>query len=107
MSQHDEDLDLIPTVEREQLDERRGSGDRRTTGNSPAEGADPMVDHPAHYNMHPAGIECIDVIEPMSFNIGMSIRYMWRHGLKPGAAALQDLDKAVWYLQREIQRLSA
>ena len=47
---------------------------KRTTGKNPAKDANPAVDHPKHYNMHPSGIECIDVIRPMSFNIGTAIK---------------------------------
>jgi hypothetical protein len=65
-----------------------------------------QVDHPDHYNQHPAGIECIDVIEHLTFNTGSAIKYAWRAGLKPGADALTDLRKARWYLDREIARLN-
>lgn len=61
------------------------------------------VDHPAHYNRHPAGIECIDIIEHFNFNIGVIIKHLWRAGLK--GDALEDLQKAAWYLQREIERV--
>jgi len=105
MTQHDDDLDLIPSVEREQLDERRGGDRRITTGRVPAEGADPMVDHPAHYNQHPAGIECIDVIAPMIYPVGTAIRYLWRAGLKPGAADVQDVEKAIWNLNYYLEQL--
>lgn len=64
------------------------------------------VDHPSHYNAHPAGIECIDVVEEMGFNVGNAIKYLWRAGLKPGVDATEDLQKAGWYVQREIDRLS-
>ena len=63
------------------------------------------VSHPKHYNSHPAGIEAIDVIEHLTFNTGSAIKYAWRAGLKPGTDAVTDLRKAVWYLQREIERL--
>ena len=62
------------------------------------------VDHPAHYNQHPAGIECIAVVEAFNFNIGNAIKYLWRAGLKPGTSAAEDLQKAAWYIQREIER---
>lgn len=65
-----------------------------------------MVNHPKHYNSHPAGIECIDVIEHMTFNVGSCIKYLWRQGLKPGVDNLEDLKKARWYVEREIERLS-
>ena len=73
------------------------------------------VNHPTHYNSHPSGIECIDVARHFPFNIGNVIKYLWRAGLKPlsdmGAsdaterARLQDLKKARWYLDDEIQQL--
>lgn len=60
------------------------------------------VNHPAHYNQHPANIECIDVVEHFSFNIGNAMKYLWRAGLK--GAAQEDLEKAKWYIEREIER---
>ena len=62
------------------------------------------INHPKHYNEHPAGIECIDVIEPFCFNLGSVIKYVWRAGLKPGEDDLDDLHKAEWFIKREIQR---
>lgn len=63
------------------------------------------MNHPSHYNQHPAGIECIDVIEHMPFNVGSAIKYLWRAGLKPDADVATDLDKAAWYAKREKERL--
>ena len=63
---------------------------------------DDSVNHPPHYNSHPAGIECIDVVESFNFNIGNAIKYLWRQGLKEDA--IEDLKKAAWYVQREIDR---
>lgn len=60
------------------------------------------VDHPTHYNQHPSGIECIDVVEHMGFNLGNAIKYIWRADHKE--APLEDLEKAVWYVKREIER---
>lgn len=62
------------------------------------------VDHPRHYNAHPSGIECIDVVEHMNFNLGNAIKYIWRADLKKG---LEDLKKAAWYVAREIKRQEA
>lgn len=59
------------------------------------------VNHPKHYNSHPSGIECIDVVEHMNFNTGNAIKYLWRADHKNG---LEDLRKAAWYVNREIQR---
>lgn len=60
------------------------------------------VNHPKHYVSHPSGIECIQVTEHMGFNLGNVIKYVWRADLK--ADALEDLRKAVWYIEREIQK---
>ena len=61
-----------------------------------------MVNHPSHYNV---GIETIDYIESweMNFNTGNVIKYTTRAGFKENQ--LEDLEKAKWYLEREIQRL--
>ena len=59
------------------------------------------VDHPPHYNAHPSGIECIAVTEHMNFNLGNAVKYIWRAGLKSPDAVV-DLEKARWYLDREI-----
>lgn len=63
------------------------------------------VNHPAHYNAHPSGVECIQVTEHMNFCLGNAMKYLWRAGQK--GAALEDLKKARWYLDREITRLES
>jgi len=62
------------------------------------------VNHPKHYTSHPAGIECIDVVEHLPFNVGNAVKYLWRAGLKTPDFET-DLDKAAWYIQREKARL--
>lgn len=62
------------------------------------------VNHPAHYNTHPSGVECIEITEHFNFNIGNAIKYLWRAGLKGDAG--EDLRKARWYVDREISRLA-
>ena len=62
------------------------------------------VNNPKHYKSHPSGIECIRITEHMKFNTGNAIKYIWRADLKENA--LQDLKKAKWYIEREIQRLT-
>jgi hypothetical protein len=62
------------------------------------------VNHPPHYNSHPSGVECITVTEHMNFNLGNAVKYIWRAGLKSEAAVV-DLEKAHWYVEREILRL--
>lgn len=61
------------------------------------------VNHPPHYQQHPV-LECIDVIEHFSLNLGNALKYIWRAGLKSNDP-IEDLDKAIWYLQREKLRL--
>lgn len=60
------------------------------------------VDHPSHYNASGSGIECIDVVEWMSFNLGNAMKYLWRADHK--GRPIEDLEKAVWYINREIAR---
>ena len=66
------------------------------------------VDHPPHYTSHPAkcakcghGIECIQVAEHLNFCLGNAMKYIWRADLKSG---IEDLEKAKWYVTREIER---
>ena len=61
------------------------------------------VNHPKHYTSHPSGVECITITRHMPFNIGNAIKYLWRAGQKD--SEIQDLEKAVWYIKDEIQRL--
>ena len=59
------------------------------------------VTKPIHYNSHPSGVEAIQVTEHMNFCVGNAMKYLWRADLKNG---LEDLEKAAWYIQREIER---
>lgn len=61
------------------------------------------VNHPAHYTSHPSGVECVEIAEWMTFCVGSAIKYLWRASLK--GRTIQDLKKARWYVDREIQRL--
>lgn len=61
-----------------------------------------MVNHPGHYNSNPSGVECIDVVEHMSFNVGNAMKYLWRADFKD--KPIEDLRKAIWYIEREIAR---
>ena len=62
------------------------------------------VNHPKHYTNHPSGIECIQITEHMGFNLGNALKYIWRSDLKGNA--VEDLQKAVWYINREIEKRS-
>lgn len=61
------------------------------------------VNHPAHYTLHPSGVECITITEHMNFTLGNAIKYIWRAGLKT-ADPTEDLQKAQFYLDREISK---
>lgn len=69
------------------------------------------VARPKHYNDHPSGVECIEIVEHMTFCTGNAVKYVWRAGLKlqgdemTDEARVRDLEKARWYLDREIARL--
>jgi len=61
-----------------------------------------VVNHPEHYTSHPSGVECIQVTRHMGFNLGNVFKYVWRADLK--GKAIEDLEKAQFYLADEIQR---
>jgi hypothetical protein len=67
--------------------------------------AEDLVNHPPHYTAHPSGVECIQITEHMNFCLGNAIKYIWRADLKHDA--IEDLKKAVWYVNREIERREA
>lgn len=60
------------------------------------EGALDPVEHPRRYTDGP--VECIMLAERYGFNIGNAIKYVYRH--KSERHPRQDLDKALWYLNR-------
>ena len=62
------------------------------------------VNHPSHYTSHPSGVECIVVTRHMNFNLGNVVKYLWRAGMKEEAPTIQDLEKAAWYLNDEIEQ---
>lgn len=67
------------------------------------------VDHPVHYGGADNPYEAIKVIEAweLGFCLGNAVKYICRAGRKSEATAKEDLEKAIWYIQREVQRLSA
>jgi hypothetical protein len=68
-----------------------------------------MVNHPPHYSSDikckncGTKIDCIDIIENMPFPKGSAIKYLWRAGKKNDA--IEDLKKAIWYINRMIEVL--
>lgn len=64
-----------------------------------------LVNHPPHYTSDPSGVECIQITRHRNFNIGNAIKYLWRAGLKDDKKEIEDLRKAIFYIQNEIERL--
>lgn len=64
-----------------------------------------QVNHPKHYTTDPSGVECIQITRHRNFNIGNAIKYIWRAGIKDDKKQVEDLRKAIWYLNDEIIRL--
>lgn len=67
-----------------------------------------MVNHPPHYTGFSNGAEVIDITENLTFNTGNACKYAARAGRTDGrnkGAVAEDLHKAIWYLNRELQRL--
>lgn len=65
------------------------------------------VSHPLHYN---AGkIEVIEAIEDwkLNFHKGNAVKYIARAGKKDPTKEIEDLEKSIWYLKREIELLKA
>ncbi|WP_280485403.1 DUF3310 domain-containing protein [Nocardia cyriacigeorgica] len=64
------------------------------------------INHPSHYaDGWSNGAEVIDITENLSFNRGNAVKYLARAGKKDPDRELEDLKKARWYVEREIQRL--
>lgn len=63
------------------------------------------VNHPAHYT--DGKIEVIDFIDDKKLNFcrGNAVKYIARAGKKDKEKEIEDLEKAIWYLQHEIQKL--
>lgn len=64
-----------------------------------------QVNHPMHYTSDPSGVECIQITRHRNFNIGNAFKYLWRSGLKNEDTQIEDLKKAIFYIQDEINRL--
>lgn len=73
-------------------------------------GKDPLdhsmsVDHPSYYNR--GRIEVADFIsdQGLNFDRGNAVKYLCRAGAKEADKEIQDLEKAIWYIQHEIATL--
>ena len=86
-------------------------GDETITINDPKESLTfssfDMVNHPPHYNQ--SGVECIDAISAATGNNfkyylqGNIMKYLWRFDYK--GKAVEDLNKAKWYLDKLIEHV--
>lgn len=63
------------------------------------------INHPAHYTRF-RGIEVIQLTEQLNFCRGNAVKYIARAGAKDPNAEIEDLRKALWYIEREIARIS-
>lgn len=70
---------------------------QETTINSPIS--------PDHYKKHPSGVECIEIVQWMPFNIGAAMKYLWRCNDKHDNP-ITDLKKAIKFIEFEIKRRS-
>jgi hypothetical protein len=63
------------------------------------------VDHPSHYGGADSPYEAIKVIDAwgLGFSLGNTVKYISRAGKK--GSKIEDLKKARWYLDHEIERL--
>ena len=62
-----------------------------------------VVNRPAHYTAYP--VEVIQLTEHLNFCRGNAVKYIARAGLKDPDREIEDLQKAAWYINREITRL--
>lgn len=89
-------------------DEATQALDRLTSTRLPELSARPgeAVRHPAHYGGDTT-YEAIKVIRAwgLGFETGSALKYICRAGKKPGADYIEDLEKAKFYLQAEIDRI--
>ena len=69
------------------------------------------VNHQLHYTSHPSGYEFIEITRHYCFSIGNAIKYLWRAGLKHEEGMedkqkeIEDLKKAIWYINDRIKQL--
>lgn len=66
-----------------------------------------VVNHPAHYGGEDNPYEAIKVIEAwnLGFCLGNAVKYIARAGKKDPTREIEDLQKAAWYINREIEKL--
>lgn len=62
------------------------------------------INHPSHYGGENSLYETIKVIEAwnLNFNLGNAVKYISRAGKKDETKYIEDIKKAIWYLEREV-----
>ena len=82
-------------------------GNGECPGCAPVPIKDDEISHPSHYaDGWSNGAEVIDLTENLNFNRGNAVKYLARAGRKGGPEKeLEDLQKALWYVRREVERL--
>ena len=65
------------------------------------------INNPGYYGGGNNPLEAIKIIEHynLGFNLGNTIKYILRAGVKSPEKEIEDLEKAAWYLNREIEKL--
>lgn len=61
--------------------------------------------NPSHYQGFSNGAQVVDITENLNFNRGNAVKYLARAGAKDPAKEVEDLEKSLWYTQRELDRL--
>jgi len=66
-----------------------------------------QVDHPKHYGGEENTYEAIKVIDAwdLNFSLGNTVKYISRAGKKDKQKEIEDLEKALWYLEHHINTL--
>lgn len=62
-----------------------------------------QVKHPVHYNSHPSGVECIEVVHDWDYCLANAAKYQWRKGLKDGQPSEKEDMKALEYLEFRVK----
>ncbi|MDO4919919.1 DUF3310 domain-containing protein [Kocuria sp.] len=77
---------------------------RDTTPWAVQDNSDPI--NPAHYQGFSNGAQVIDITENLPFNAGNAVKYLARAGRKHAETHAEDLRKALWYVRRELARIT-
>ena len=102
-------MNIIPI--KEKIQQYTGTTEYNEIQEGMANKTNDMVNHPKHYTSHPSGVECIEITRHYCFSIGNAIKYLWRAGLKAEQGMqdrqkeIQDLEKAIWYINDRIKQL--